>query len=73
MAVDHAVVNGARLVVAGIAGSDDAVGEVGKVATGDIGERCGGGHEMLPGVGGQRVQTARGDRTPLRACCHGAV
>jgi hypothetical protein len=30
-------VNGARLVIAGMPGSNDAVGEVGKVATGDIG------------------------------------
>jgi hypothetical protein len=43
-AIDHAVVDCARLVVSRVAGSDDAVVEIGEVATGDVGQRGRGGH-----------------------------
>ena len=48
MAVDHPVVNCSGLVVRGVAGSDDAVAQVGQLLTGDVCKRCGYGHVLLP-------------------------
>jgi hypothetical protein len=48
MPVDHRVVDGARLVVARIAGADDAVVEIGEVAARDVGEGNGGAHGRSP-------------------------
>ena len=59
VAVDHAVVDGAGLVVARIFGSDDAPVEVSQVTMGGVGKRCRGGHVMLPGVGGRRLNGPR--------------
>ena len=42
--VDHAVVDGAGVVVAGVAGADDAVGQLGQVAACDLGKGGGCAH-----------------------------
>ena len=52
MTVDHAVVNGSRRVVIGIAEADDVGIQISEVATRDLEQGCGGGHETLLGGGG---------------------
>ena len=73
MTVDHAVVNGSRLIVIRIAGADDVGIQISEVATRDLEQGCGGGHEMLPGVGGQRAERPEEQRTPPPALCHDPV
>ena len=45
--VDHAVVDGSRIVVARITSADDAVIQIGEVAAGDLGEGRGDAHKTL--------------------------
>ena len=66
--------NGPRLVVVRSLGADDALVEIGEVATRGSASDVVAVIEMLPGVGGQRVQAARRDNVRhRRRVCHDPV